>query len=193
MSLPQNTESIVPVPGIYLPPDDQITQPMVDFEAGGVALSDPSQGLTGYIWTLYQVNLDVFVQRNGAAPVLLFSQSDIVELSLAFDQNMRPSVAYALSDGTIHLRWFDTVQQLYITTNFGQAKNPRLTLDDKRREMSSISDVLLAYIKNDSTLCVRQQRDRFGIEYVIATGLLPTTVLKNIGMNTGYRVQFELA
>lgn len=193
MSLPQNAESLVPVPGAYLAPDDQVTIKLVDYEAGGVALQDPSQGLTGYIWTIFLVNLDVFVQRNGQPPIRLFSQDNIVELSLAFDQNMRPNVAYASTDGTITLRWFDTTIQAFRSTNFGKARNPRLTLDDKRREMSTTSDVLLAYINSSNQLVVRQQRDRYGVEIVLVNNILPTTVLKNIGMNDGYRIQFELA
>lgn len=191
--LPQNSASIVPVPGVYVPPDDQVTNPLIDFEAGGVALQDPTQGLTGFTWKLFNVNLDIFVQRNNDAPIFMFSQSSLTELSLAFDQNMRANIAYRTSDGVIHLRWYDSVGHVYVTSDFGQARNPRLCLDDKRLEMSNLSDVLLAYIKPDNTLCVRMQRDRYGVEYVIATGLLPNTKLKNIGMNENYRVQMELA
>lgn len=192
MSLPQNAESLVPVPSAFLTPDDEVTIAMIDYEAGGVAIQDPSQGLTGYTWKIFQVNLDVFVQRNGADPVLLFSQDNITSLSLAFDQNMRPNVAYTLADGTVALRWFDSTIQNFRTTNFGTARCPRLTLDDKRIEMTTTSDVLFFYIKGDE-LCWRQQRDRYGVERVLVNGILPTTVLKNVGMNTVYRIQFELA
>lgn len=191
--MPQNAASIVAVPGLYPPPDDQVTLPLIDYEDGGVAIQDPSQGLTGYTWRVYQVNLDVYVQRDTQTPVLQFSQSGIVELSLAFDQNMRPHIAYATDDGHIHLRWYNSLTHLYTTTDFGIARNPRLTLDDKRQVLSSISDVLLAYIRSDNVLCVRQQRDRFGVEIELVTGILPSTKLKNIGMNNNYRVQFELA
>lgn len=189
--LPNNAESVIPVPGVYLPPDDEVTNTTVDFEMGGVAVQDPSQGLNTYRWEIRIRGFDAVLKREGAEELVLFSVSDMREIALAFDQNMRPHVAYKTGDGSVRLRWFDSTLQQYVTTNFGAANNPRVALDDKRVGADTTSDVVLAYLRN-SNLCVRLQRDRFSVERILRTGLSDATQLKSIGMARNLRMNFEL-
>lgn len=192
MSMPQNTVSTYPVAGEYYPPDDQVTSLLIDFENGGVALQDPTEGLRGYTWTCYIRDNFVYVKREGAAEVQMFNQANITEISFAFDQNMRVNFAYSLVDESLHIRWFDSNTNSYVTTNIGAGRNARMTLDDKRDISRGTSDVIVAYIRTDNVLCSRQQRDRYGVLYTLQTGILPTTRLKNFGMNRNYRLQFEI-
>jgi hypothetical protein len=53
------------------------------------------------------------------------------------------------------------------------------------------TDIILAYIR-DNTLYYRQQRDRYGIERTLRTGLFDSVKLRNIGMARNYRLYFEL-
>lgn len=192
MSLPQNQESTLPVAGAFLPPENASTVGLEDYERGGVAIQDASQGLMGYTWRCYVVGLDVFIERVGSgAPTLLFQQSGITAIALAFDQNMRPAVAYRTTSNLTFLRWYDSVDQVYVTDSFGDLKDPRLTLDDKRPQSVQTSDIIFAYIR-DANLCYRQQRDRYTVEYVLRAGLPADARLKTLGMSDVLRLQFEI-
>jgi hypothetical protein len=189
--LPENTYSSIPIGAHFVTPDDKVTTALVDYEMGGVALNDPSQGLTVKTWKVFVVNQEVFVQANAETPVYVFTGVNITEIALCFDQNMRPCVAH-VDQGELKLRWYDTFITAFRIDNFGPAhRNPKLSLDDKRPLLSASSDMILAYIRGD-TLYYRQQRDRFEIERTLKTGIKPYLKLKNIGMSHTWRMQFEL-
>lgn len=189
--LPGNVASSIGFGGLYIAPDDRVTTPIVDYELGGVALLDTSQGLQVKNWKLYLEDNNVYVLGEGdPTPTLLFSESQVTEISLAFDQNMRWSVGY-IANGVLKLRWYDSQVAARVTTTFSTAVNPKMCLDDKRDLSIDSSDVILAYLRGN-TLYYRQQRDRFTIERALRTDLFPGTKLKNIGMNKNLRLQFEL-
>ena len=189
---PNNAMSAMPMTSLFLSPDIERATASEDFEDGGIALQDSSQGLSGFRWRCYFDASNVFVQRDGSSPVNIFSQAGITEIAFAFDQNMRHNVAYRLTNERVYLRWFDSVAQAYAVTDFGPAKNPRMALDDKRMSQVNNSDVILAYLR-DGQVFYRMQRDRYATEYVVASGLADTIRLRNIGMGRNLRFQFELA
>lgn len=189
--LPNNVESMIPVPGVYLPPDDEVTSTTIDYELGGVAINDATQGLNIFRWQIRIAGSEAKIQREGQAETTLFSASDMREIGLAFDQNMRPHVVYKAGNGNMLLRWFDSTLQQYVTTDFGPARTPRIALDDKRVGASSTSDVVLAYLRG-SSLFYRLQRDRFGVERTLRAGLSEETRLRSIGMARNLRMNFEL-
>lgn len=191
MSLPDGVPSTLPVPGAILDPDGLGSVGAEDWEKGGVAVQDASQGLMSHTWRIYVSALDVMLQRNGEAATVLFQQSGIIEIALAFDQNMRPVVAYRTSNNFTFLRWYDSAAQVYTTDTFSDIRNARLTLDDKRAASTDFSDVIFAYLRGTS-LCYRQQRDRYTVEYVLSAGLPSNTKLRSVGMADNLRLQFEL-
>ena len=188
--LPLDRSSSISIAGLYLPPDDFNTSPLVDYEIGGIDLLDATRGLLVRNWKCWLENYDVFVQPEGGEPTLLFSGADISELSFAFDQNMRWSVAY-IQAGVLNLRWFDAVVGDHVISSFGGARNPRMSMDDKRDSQLQHSDIVLAYIRG-TTVYYRQQRDRFTIERTLRENIFPNTKLKNIGMSRNLRLQAEL-
>lgn len=188
--LPQNTSSSISFGGMYYPPDERVTTPIVDYELGGIALQDTSQGLLVRAWRARLDDRVVKLQPDGGAEIALFEESDITEIALCFDQNMRWCVAY-VQQGVLKLRWYDSLVAAYVTTVFTEAANPKMALDDKRVSQSEVSDMILAYLRGTS-LYYRQQRDRFQIERLLRSNLFPGTKLKNIGMNRNLRMQFEL-
>lgn len=190
--LPDNVESSISFGGIYLPPDERVTTPVVDYELGGVALNDATQGLLVRGWKATLDGYTVKLQADGSATVHnLFDDVNITALSLAFDQNMRWSVGY-IGDGVLKLNWYDSSINERVTSSFGADNQyPKMALDDKRHESLLTSDIILAYIRNN-TLYYRQQRDRFLTERALRTNLFPGTKLKNIGLNKNLRLQFEL-
>lgn len=189
--LPNNVASSVPIPGLWTVPDDRVTTPIVDYERGGIALNDTSQGLRVKNWKAWLDDKKVMVQGEGDAfSTELFEENQITELALAFDQNMRWSIGYVAA-GVLKLRWYDSNVNARVVTVFTEARNPKMALDDKRPLADQTSDMILAYIRGNE-LYYRQQRDRFTVERMLKDELFPGTRLKNIGLSRALRMQFEL-
>jgi len=192
MSLPGDAAASTAVQAPLLSPDNRDrTDLLLDYELGGVALNDPSAGLQVQPWEAWSDGAHLWVAPSpGRTPTtLLLTGSGITEVALAFDQNMRATVAYVES-GTAKLRWFDTSIGAMTTTSYAGATSPMLTLDDKRAlsTLTGTSDVLFAYIRAGSVY-YRQQRDRFTIERLL--GALPpsSTRIDRIGMGANNRLQ----
>ncbi len=195
MALPGDALSVVPAPAPLLDPDAQgRAARRVDYERAGVALSDPSEGIDAYTWRARLDGNDVKIGREPyATETVYLSAAGITELSLAFDQNMRPLVAY-VQLGQARLRWYDATLPGETTIDLPvDAKSPFLTFDDKRAESvtSGLSDVLLFYVRANR-LCYRQQRDRFLTERTLAWFEGSSVTIKKAGMNNGLRMQVEL-
>lgn len=190
MALPDNSRSQRTVPAPY---SDKVGKRsehfLVDYEMGGIALQDPSQGLDYLLWTAFTDGSTVFVQHSGIDPIPLFTGTNITEVSLAFDHNMRPFVAF-VDNGVAKYYWYDTQDSTQKITELPEgAHSPRCCFDDRRKVSTNTSDIILAYmIGND--LYFRQQRDRYGVEYPLAENVGKR--LLEIGMNAGYRLQFTV-
>lgn len=193
--MPLDRLSTTPVYAPYLFPD--ATDPpdrLTDYELGGVALSDASLGLQVQRW-ICRADNDTGVVYLGAETVpetVLFTAEGITELSLAFDQNMRPFVAFTQL-GQAKYRWYDTVLGANRITELDpEDRTPKCCMDDKRAWQVSqgANDIILAYLRGDS-LYYRQQRERYEVERLLATGLEGKRLLK-VGMNEAMRLQFEL-
>lgn len=194
MSLPLNTLSATPVVSTWLAPDDIVrADSTVDYELGGIALSDPSQGLRVQSWRARVSGSNVLA---GPTPYTsestLFTAAGISELSVAFDQNMRPAIAY-IQAGQAKLWWFDSFVATQVTTTLASdIVSVYLTTDDKRDVATQVNtnDVLLFYVRS-SKLYYRQQRDRFATERELKTFNGPSVSIKRCGMTAGLRVQIE--
>lgn len=186
--IPLQKLSTTAVPAEFLAPDDiEASSSLVDYELGGVGLNDASQGLKVRTWRLRAVANDIRISAESVPEVTLFTRSGITELSLAFDQNMRPYVAF-VENGQSVLRWYDTLaeQQVFLDLAEGTV-TPRVCLDDKRPLQVGASDVILAYVLNNN-LYFRAQRDRFEIEYLLKADVGGRII--RVGMNRNYRLQF---
>ncbi len=181
----------------YLSPTDR-ERPRyhVDWEMGGIAISDASQGLQVRTWcaeTQYPSGstIELYPEKHPTEAQTWVTDMDITEVSLAFDQNMRPLIAY-VAGGTAKLFWYDTNLADYTTTAFAGMKSPVVTLDDKRATATRLgqSDVLLLYITGAGELAYRQQRDRFGTEYILDANP-PTQRIARYGLASNLRMQIE--
>jgi hypothetical protein len=173
----------------FLSPDDLAYDPLISYEMRGVALNDGTQGLLVKPWMLYYESPNVRVSASGVTPTTLFSFADITLLSLAFDQNMRACVSYVKS-GVAWLYWYDSLISSFVHTQLADGiTDPRVCMDDKRALQVIANDIILAYTRNNN-LYFRAQRDRFGVEYLLKTGV--NAVLKRVGMNRKNRLQFLL-
>lgn len=186
--LPNNQLSSIPQRAPFVEKVNRRTIPLVDYEMGGHAVGDASGGLQEQLWTVRSDGVGVYLSAENVAEFLLFSATDITQVSLAFDQNMQPAIAF-VDSGVAKLRWFDSAVPGYVTTTFTGAVNPRVSVDEKRPQFLLNSDIVLAYTKTNN-LYIRYQRDRFLTEYLLASAV--DAELISIGMNTGGRFQFRL-
>lgn len=189
--MPDNVLSSSPISGAFLVPDK--VEPLVDYEWGGVALLDTSQGLMVYVWKCFYQDGWIKV-TNDIVTNQVIQVANVVHLSLAFDFNMNPTIAYIVEniDKTrdTYLYWYDSQAASQVNTLYGLGYvSPQLSLDDHRLRQSANADIIFAYIKNNN-LYYRQQRDRFLTEYLLESGLSEDIELRQIGMNVANRFQY---
>jgi hypothetical protein len=178
-----------PISGLFRGARALFVSPTRDYEDGGIALNDPSQGHLYQRWRCRIFGDYVVLDAEEVLPQVLFVGAELTECSIAFDQNMRPVLA-VVEAGQPKLQWYDTsVGEQVITFLDPDVVTPRVTLDDKRPGQTGNSDIILAYVRLGA-LYYRQQSDRFLIEYLLDTG--PHTGINKIGMNKHFRLQFSM-
>lgn len=182
--------STVPVKADFLEPKDRAYDPLVSPEYGGPALNTPAPSRLVQIWNAFYEDGAVKVAPESVTPVIttLFADPAVETLSLAFDANMTPTIAY-MTGGVCKLRWFDSSVNQIVTTTFPGVDSCQVTTDDKRQAQIGKEDVVFAYTL-EGNLCYRLQRERYTIEHVFATGVKGQ--LKRLGMNRKNRLQFEV-
>lgn len=189
--IPDQRLSTTPVPAGYREPTAR-PDPLVDYEMGGVALQDPSEGLLVKLWTVrYDTTAEqVLLSAPGVTETVAFTRGNITQVSLAFDQSMNPFIAF-VEAGISKFWWYDpTVPgQVFEESLIATAITPQCTLDDKRPSQTGNSDIILAYVR-EGAIYYRQQRDRYLIEYPLLASV--SGGLKCVGMNTKLRLQFDL-
>lgn len=179
------SSTAIPAPLLLPNPQPSLTTAKA---RGGVALNDSSQGLDVQTWTVTTNGTDVRIEGDLVPQTTLFSSTGITEVSLAFDQNMRPFVAFVDSTGP-KFRWFDSLDSTTkITALDSSVVNPRATLDDFRPSQNNASDIILAYIRGGD-LYFRAQRDRYTVEYPLAAA---GSGLNYVAMSTNLRLQFSV-
>lgn len=192
MSIPGTSESSTPVIEDYIPPDGRVPfNPLIDYEKGGVGLSDPSQGLQVQDWRCFYQGGFIKISDSSGATTNILEIPGVVWVSFTFDQNMQPAITYVTDDGVARLYWFDVTIPGYDTLEFPGATFPRLCMDEKRGLATGISDMILAYIYGDD-IRYRRQRDRFLTEFVFKAGGMTGRRLERVGMHAGNRLQFEV-
>lgn len=196
MSLPGNTLSDPAEISEFLLPDST-TRPsrIVDYERGGADLYDPAQGINLRDWKAEVIGDNIIISPldDPGDTTNFLTVVGLLSISLAFDQNMNPMIAYEVG-GNTYLYWFDLTPNAYTTYALpAGCRSPALTMDDKRRNATLLnrSDALLFYLR-DEFVCYRQQRERFLTERVLATLIGSNARIKKVGMNHGLRVQLEI-
>lgn len=195
MSLPTNALPYQTPVDAWLSPDaagrPSLTE---DYEEGGIAIQDPTQGLQVQDWYFHLVGNVVSASPDPyATETNLITVAGITELSGSFDQNMNVTIAYVVA-GQAYLYWYETATETQITTTLAaDVRSPFVTLDDKRAPATTITsnDTLLFYIRGTS-LYYRQQRDSYSIERELYTSVEADQVILRAGMASGLRLQLEL-
>ncbi len=160
---------------------------LISYEDGPIYIQDTSMGLGHQIWRGRLVG-DTFYLTSPTTPeTAIMTVRGITEISFTFDQNGRYVVAY-LVENALWLYWFDPISSKFIHT-FLEAEviSPRVSLDDYRPLQLSVSNIILAYVKNNNLYC-RVQEDRYLIPYLLEEKIGGR--LMRIGMNINYRFQY---
>ena len=192
--MPDNVLSTTPVPARFSGARSGAITKTVDYEDGGIAIQDPSEGLLYQRWRARLFNAgkdDAFVMLDAreVPEFVWLTVPRMTEISFSFDANMQPIVAF-VADDQAYLSWYDSALPGYTTTALAaDVETPRVTCDDKRflgSQSYQRSDVILAYTRGGD-LYYRQQRERYTVERLLKTGVTP---LIKIGFNRQLRLQF---
>ena len=191
MAMPLNRMLVAAALADFLPPDNLARSDLLtDRELGGTAIGDPSDGLDVQTWEGRVSGTDIQVKPlMGSTWTTVKSDTDISEIAIAFDQNMRPTVAY-VAGGVAKLHWYDATAAAYATTSFSGATSPVVTMDDKRKRQIGLNDVLFFYLR-EGRVYHRRQRDRYTIEYNIGPIPEGTDRIVQWGMGVNNRIQLK--
>lgn len=185
--LPHDELSTQPVPSPFLTPLRLVMD--VDYEWGGEYIQNPSKGLFYTLWSSSVDGCAVHLHSAKQSKEVLRANYPILNHSFTFDQNMNPAVVFTTEEGS-SLMFYDTELGKQTTLYLGSGyEYSQLALDDARAHQSGISDIILAYVK-ENKLYYRLQRERF-----VGTHLLGDVTnyrLTQIGMTKNYRFRFRL-
>lgn len=185
MAIPEERLSSETILAGFLNPPQ--TRPNNSFHWGPVALNDASQGLFVQVWSARSDINDIYLSAPNYPEALLLARSnEVKEVSLAFDQNGQPMLAFVEDTGNAFLYWYDPTIPGFTVLALPSMVNPRITMDDGRLFMNGENDVIMAYVRG-SSLYYRQQRDRFTIEKLLRANV---TKLHHVSMNNRLRLQF---
>lgn len=189
-----------PIYNTYQGPANNPATNLLSYSRGGIAIQDGTQGLDIQDWMLQVIpnglNGDFYASSPNTPPTFIFSKVNVTWARLAFDQNMDFFISYVDATGP-HYYWFDPVVHNYQFVNLvSTVTTPCCIMDDRRTQATQAgsNDIVLAYINNNN-LAMRLQRDRYGTEYILMTNvnnIIANPTLWQIGMNTKWRLQFEI-
>lgn len=187
--IPSNAFTPVPLVSDFPSPTNEPYTPLRQVVMGGVALNDSSLGRTVRRWVVYYANGTIYVRPESEAdPVFSMPASNVLSVSMAFDNNMALAIAWQTPTGA-NLYYYDTTASAHTTRFFPNVTSCRVCIDDVRQFYVASSDIIFAYTLNNA-LYWRQQRDRYEIERLVGA---TTKKLKRVGPNVQRRLQFELS
>jgi hypothetical protein len=190
--MPGGDQSSPAIPGNYINKVKQAGEFLRAYEMGGLHVQDPTGGLLQQLWTLSSDGQRIFLESPTQSKFVLLEDYNVIEIDLAFDQNMFPFVVYR-AGLIVKFYWYDSVSADYVVSILGQfAISPRCSLDDKRGFNSQNSDIVLMYIDPLTLqLCYRLQRDRYEVIYILGS-VEPGDRVRCVNMADSNRLQWTI-
>lgn len=182
----------------WLEPDDRENYLLLDYEAGPIALNDPSEGTKYQAWTLryFPATGDFTLEAPNTAPTIVLTVMGVTEVSLAFDLNGNPFIAFVENGDAKYWWWDPTLPGLATTALPANSISPRCCTDDKRdyAATAGVSDIILCYVV-DGAAEFRVERERYTIPQTLVDPFLHPVlglpaVFKRVGMNKQNRLQW---
>lgn len=159
----------------------------VSYDDGPIALQNPHSGLLYQVWRARYIGDTVYLAAPNYLESPFLKVRCLESLSLSFDQNGRPLLAYVLN-GTLYLYWHHTLTQRYEHTVINtQVTGHSVCLDNRRPIGILDSNVILGYTKDDN-LYYAIQSDRYAVSRLLARDV--NGFLIQIGMSAQNRFQF---
>ena len=186
--LPNNQwSSQAVVDDLLNPRDKKKINATTSSDNGPIAINNTSRGLMAKIWTASYNNVTGLITLQDGTK--LFTDVNLKELSLTFNQNGDPFIAFR-SGTRIKIWWFDPLLSNYTIKDITSGDQPFCYLDERRPEFSANSDVFIIY-RRAGEIFYRLQRDRFDVEY--STGIVGGTdiVIECFGMAKNNRLQIK--
>ncbi|GIW25786.1 hypothetical protein [Meiothermus sp.] len=156
--------------------------PEVALYRGPAAIGEVGSGsyadLFGHKWAcvwdkargllLYKEIGAVWAEQTSPEPLPTLQKTDR-HLSVQSDQAARPVIAWE-SSGTLWVWFWNPITAVFDLEGVGPGLDPVLLMDAQINGITSNSDVVLFYLSpSRTTIHYRLQRDRWGIEYTLAT------------------------
>lgn len=169
-----------------------------DWQIGGVALQDPSQGFRVHPWygRVDKANGNVYLRPGvDGKEILVYTIPNCFEFAFAFDQNMRWVGSFTDKAGNTVIYRFDAASGGYIQDKFTGINGVRLTLDDTRSSQlpTGNTDIIMTYLKTATgELCFRSQRDNYAIEHILSKTLPNGMLISNFGMCSNNRLGWRI-
>lgn len=193
--IPQNVLSTQSIPAQFVFPRNIPKRPLIDYEYGGTDLNDAAAGLRVKVWKGEFVDGQVILSAQDVSPVAILSiAGEVLDIGIAFDQNMQPFVCWELVTGGSFFYWFDSLISNFVTTQLPAGSfTPRCCIDDTRDLQVQIgnTDIILAYCRAEN-LYFRMQRERYQTEHLLGDVAGPGGLIQ-IGLNRLLRMQFQLS
>ena len=198
MAIIQDRLSTVLHQADFLPPDERARLQREDYEAGPIALNDPSEGLFYQIWHLtWEPGTGNFIAtpETTGSPQVVLNAASVIQCSLAFDQNGHINIVFTVVGGQVRLYWYDTALATWTTDDLdSDIVSAMLTMDDKRFTQDNANDILLIYTRDIGggfyDMECRYQRDRYDTDYPLASSI-SHPYLDKCGMHDELRVQIR--
>lgn len=146
--------------------------------------------LTSTLWRAYFESGWLYLD-NQIGPPVRYVELPLATtmISLSFDATNQPHIGY-VAGGIGFWRYWDTINNNYSTMNLGQLGSVMTAADVYTTVDQANRDVWVCYVRG-TQLLGRIQRDRYGVEYVIAEGLTAGSRLQQLGPNNGNRMQWR--
>lgn len=154
-----------------------------------------ADGLKDPVNWLYEYNpgsgvLTIEKEDGSTSPeTVLTDIKELENISVVFDRQMQLVVTY-VRQGVCYIWSYDPVHQEYRETEL-EGRHVKATLSSHYRLHAPFSEVVIGYVKDDKTLCIRLQRDRYTREYVVQEFDTKIT-LHSISYTDKNRFQYEI-
>lgn len=192
MAMPNNVLSSQPIVGAFLAPRTVLRNTpalgLLDYHMGPVALSDPTLSIAYQLWTVRGDASNIYLSAPNTPEYPVLPGQSAIWVALGFDQNGNVFIAWtANKTGQSYYYWFDTTIPGYrISAVPGVVNRVFACLDDPRPAEFQTDDVMVSYVRAQQ-LYMRQQRDRFGVEYDL--GAAPGDIVQ-MGITHVLRMQW---
>jgi hypothetical protein len=185
--IPANSFTSSPQVGNYSSPVNGVYYPLMQTTLGGIAIGDNSKNRQYRRWICEYTGGNITVRPEGQAVVFTLAQTNVLSVSLAFDNAMNIALAWMTPTGA-KFYYYDTVSLTNIIVDYPDITSCRVCVDNANDYYNASSDVLFVYTKNNN-LYYRQQRDRYDTERLIGS---TTKLIKRVGMSDLNRLQIQL-